>query len=31
MAKEFAQELDEHGRIYGYRFPPCRGHSRQAH
>ena len=20
MAKEFAQELDEHGRIYGYRF-----------
>ena len=22
MAKEFAQELDEHGRIYGYRFRP---------
>jgi len=23
MAKEFAQELAEHGRIYGYRFPPA--------
>ena len=22
MAKEFAQELEEHGRIYGYRFRP---------
>ena len=22
MAKEFARELDEHGRIYGYRFRP---------
>ena len=22
IAKEFAQELDEHGRIYGYRFRP---------
>ncbi|BAK98430.1 urocanate hydratase [Oscillibacter valericigenes Sjm18-20] len=25
MAKEFAQELEEHGRIYGYRFRP-QGH-----
>ena len=24
MAREFAQELDEHGRIYGYRFPDGR-------
>lgn len=23
MAKEFAQELEEHGRIYGYRFRPA--------
>ena len=23
MAKEFAQELAEHGRIYGYRFRPA--------
>ncbi len=23
MAREFAQELDEHGRIYGYRFRPA--------
>ena len=22
MAREFAQELNEHGRIYGYRFRP---------
>ena len=22
MAKEFARELEEHGRIYGYRFRP---------
>ena len=22
MAAEFAQELEEHGRIYGYRFRP---------
>ena len=22
MAEEFAQELEEHGRIYGYRFRP---------
>ena len=22
MAKEFAQELEERGRIYGYRFRP---------
>ncbi len=22
IAKEFAQELEEHGRIYGYRFRP---------
>ncbi len=27
--EEFAQELEEHGRIYGYRFRP--GHPRQAH
>ena len=23
MAKEFAQEMEEHGRIYGYRFRPA--------
>ena len=31
MAKEFAQELEEHGRIYGYRFRPAGQALRQAH
>ena len=30
MAREFARELEEHGRIYGYRFRP-EGAARQAH
>ena len=31
MAREFAQELAEHGRIYGYRFRPHGAHLWQAH
>ena len=29
MAREFAQELEEHGRIYGYRFRPQGRNPRQ--